>query len=411
MFCRTCSNEVNDKAVVCLKCGVPPMKGNEYCYSCGAKTQPNAVICVSCGVGFKGIFNNPINGNLEDVIKKPTFWAAVVLLVSFFLPWLDALILSISGWQLRDLARLLSMDDDGFILNFLIYLMYLLPIISIIIIISYFTENAFIHKTLNYWKTFAGVYPWLFFILMLSCGIRFTDYIAYGFIITLVASSYLLYDAVALYRKNNHNKEKIANENLAVTHIQNTVNTTLISPSYNKPASEISNHSFTATKSNKNKILIGLLIGVIIILGISYLLQIGEITSVLSPTTENNTAKEPVQQPSKPTQETSPVEERKSVASSNLFSGTKKFCDGLGSWYYLVTINGSNITLKSFADKKNSYHKNKTTPTEVINGVIKDGKIITKDAPEYLTNRFRFENGVLIEINNEGGDNPYTECY
>ena len=97
-------------------------------------------------------------------------------------------------------------------------------------------------------------------------------------------------------------------------------------------------------------------------------------------------------------------------STTGLFNGTKKFCDGVDAWYYLVTLNQNNITLKSFADKKNNYHKNKTSPTEVIKGIIKDGKIITKDASEYLTNRFRFENGILMEINNEGGSNPYTEC-
>ena len=52
MYCRNCGNEMNNEAVVCVKCGVPAGKGNKYCPNCGVETQPDAVICVQCGVGF-----------------------------------------------------------------------------------------------------------------------------------------------------------------------------------------------------------------------------------------------------------------------------------------------------------------------------------------------------------------------
>lgn len=50
MYCRTCGQEVQDQAVVCVSCGVPPARGNRYCWNCAAETDPNAQVCVQCGV-------------------------------------------------------------------------------------------------------------------------------------------------------------------------------------------------------------------------------------------------------------------------------------------------------------------------------------------------------------------------
>lgn len=50
MRCRNCGNEVNEKAEVCVSCGVSPYKGTAYCQECGAETNPKAEICVKCGV-------------------------------------------------------------------------------------------------------------------------------------------------------------------------------------------------------------------------------------------------------------------------------------------------------------------------------------------------------------------------
>jgi TonB family protein len=92
------------------------------------------------------------------------------------------------------------------------------------------------------------------------------------------------------------------------------------------------------------------------------------------------------------------------------FTGTNKFCDKDGTWYYKVSIAGNNITLQSYPGENNTLYKNKMKPIEVIHGVIRDGKIITKDPPQYKTNRFKFENGVLYEVNDEGEYNEYSEC-
>ena len=49
MFCRNCGNQIDDKAVVCIKCGVRPTDGTAHCQACGQSTQPGAVVCVHCG--------------------------------------------------------------------------------------------------------------------------------------------------------------------------------------------------------------------------------------------------------------------------------------------------------------------------------------------------------------------------
>lgn len=49
MFCRNCGNEMNDNAVVCVKCGAAKGSGNSYCPNCGKETNPNAAVCLNCG--------------------------------------------------------------------------------------------------------------------------------------------------------------------------------------------------------------------------------------------------------------------------------------------------------------------------------------------------------------------------
>jgi hypothetical protein len=95
---------------------------------------------------------------------------------------------------------------------------------------------------------------------------------------------------------------------------------------------------------------------------------------------------------------------------NRLFTGTRNFCDPEKSWKYLVTIKNDSITLKLFPGATNNHYQNNSKPIEVIKGIVANGKIITKDSPEYLTNRFRYEDGILYEVNNEGDYNNYPEC-
>lgn len=50
MYCRNCGKQIDDKAVVCVGCGVPPLRGVTYCQSCGKETAGATDVCPSCGV-------------------------------------------------------------------------------------------------------------------------------------------------------------------------------------------------------------------------------------------------------------------------------------------------------------------------------------------------------------------------
>ncbi|WMJ84266.1 TM2 domain-containing protein [Oscillospiraceae bacterium LTW-04] len=53
MYCRNCGNAMDDRAVVCVKCGVRAGDGPNYCQNCGRETTaPNAVVCTYCGAGL-----------------------------------------------------------------------------------------------------------------------------------------------------------------------------------------------------------------------------------------------------------------------------------------------------------------------------------------------------------------------
>ena len=53
MFCRNCGAEMSNEAAICVKCGVPVGKGNQFCPVCGGETHPEAVVCVKCGASLE----------------------------------------------------------------------------------------------------------------------------------------------------------------------------------------------------------------------------------------------------------------------------------------------------------------------------------------------------------------------
>ncbi|MGI6595847.1 MAG: TM2 domain-containing protein [Elusimicrobia bacterium] len=55
MYCRNCGKEVDDKAVVCINCGVAPSNSNKYCPHCGAPTDAKAEVCIKCGRGLASL--------------------------------------------------------------------------------------------------------------------------------------------------------------------------------------------------------------------------------------------------------------------------------------------------------------------------------------------------------------------
>lgn len=55
MYCRNCSKEVAENAVICIHCGAKPLAGTKYCQNCATEVDPKAEICVKCGVRLSGV--------------------------------------------------------------------------------------------------------------------------------------------------------------------------------------------------------------------------------------------------------------------------------------------------------------------------------------------------------------------
>lgn len=52
MFCKNCGNQMDNAAVVCVKCGVQAGMGANFCPNCANQTAPGAAVCTSCGVAL-----------------------------------------------------------------------------------------------------------------------------------------------------------------------------------------------------------------------------------------------------------------------------------------------------------------------------------------------------------------------
>ena len=84
MYCRNCGNEVNEKAVGCLKCGLDPRTEKNFCPNCGIGTNEKQVICTSCGISLAVVPTKPINtsGNTETANEKTV---AIVAYIPFII--------------------------------------------------------------------------------------------------------------------------------------------------------------------------------------------------------------------------------------------------------------------------------------------------------------------------------------
>ncbi|NLP37987.1 MAG: TM2 domain-containing protein [Firmicutes bacterium] len=79
MYCRNCGAAVNEKAEVCMSCGVRPLNGNKFCQECGAETSEKQEICTKCGcrlvgAGSSGVKIDGSSGMVypSDPPKSPT---------------------------------------------------------------------------------------------------------------------------------------------------------------------------------------------------------------------------------------------------------------------------------------------------------------------------------------------------
>jgi hypothetical protein len=79
MFCRSCNKEINDKAIACPGCGMPPLAGDAHCQECGAATKPHQIMCIGCGCKLKNASSISV-GNVNTSIGMTTGYAILWLL-------------------------------------------------------------------------------------------------------------------------------------------------------------------------------------------------------------------------------------------------------------------------------------------------------------------------------------------
>ena len=49
MYCKNCGSEIDEKAYICVKCGVLNGVGDKYCSHCGGEVEKDATVCMKCG--------------------------------------------------------------------------------------------------------------------------------------------------------------------------------------------------------------------------------------------------------------------------------------------------------------------------------------------------------------------------
>ena len=77
MYCKNCVESLNDKQVVCIKCGVQVGEGDLYCSTCGKEVQTGAVVCLSCGCAIKSAktsLKNSLNGQNKTTMALVSFF-------------------------------------------------------------------------------------------------------------------------------------------------------------------------------------------------------------------------------------------------------------------------------------------------------------------------------------------------
>lgn len=79
MYCKECGEIlVNEKSVICVKCGIKKGQGKNYCQECGTLvSSKNADVCLACGVKLKNIMTSVIGGSEKSKL--------VAALLAFFL--------------------------------------------------------------------------------------------------------------------------------------------------------------------------------------------------------------------------------------------------------------------------------------------------------------------------------------
>lgn len=137
MYCRHCGKEIDDKAVICVHCGlmVDPVSKHvnevpsaKFCKNCGKELPPAAVICSNCGVAVGEIVSNAPKKKLNTfgltgfILSICSIWGGALFGI---LP-IIALVFSIIGMTKNKKCRLNGFSIAGLTISIIFTLFWLL---------------------------------------------------------------------------------------------------------------------------------------------------------------------------------------------------------------------------------------------------------------------------------------------
>lgn len=127
MYCRNCSNQVNDKAVGCPKCGMDPHKAKNYCPACGHATAEAQVMCTSCGGALASkaftLDTSALQGfDASAFIANKANITALVALLGCFLPWITVKLFASQSINLFKLSSVADVYPGHILVSALLYL-------------------------------------------------------------------------------------------------------------------------------------------------------------------------------------------------------------------------------------------------------------------------------------------------
>ena len=188
MYCKNCGNEQNENAVACLKCGCDPKKGNKNCSSCGVETSPNQVICIKCGVSLKKesfAIDTSSLGSIDTsaLLKDKQLIFALVALFGYFMPWVSAGGMSVSGSGIQRISNYVPGGE-------LMALLFLFPLCLVGVIASNFVPQILkFKKKLSISSIVLVCYALLAIIMsMKKIGGFDISIIGFGFYVSIIGS-------------------------------------------------------------------------------------------------------------------------------------------------------------------------------------------------------------------------------
>jgi hypothetical protein len=124
---------------------------------------------------------------------------SILLLISFFMPWVDAMITSVSGFELpqavNDLMDMAGEDDGAGIL----YILYLIPLLSLVFLVL-----TAMNKNTKIFGLVTGVVALLIqIVMMIKGGSMLTDSLQFGFYLSGISALIILVSSLATKSHTN----------------------------------------------------------------------------------------------------------------------------------------------------------------------------------------------------------------